>query len=905
MTRSWPKLLGAAALAAVLTAASGAQGESALFAARLDAANLDALRVRGPDADAGLGDWALGNGTLCAAVSDGAHEGHLSMQGGSLIDLGFCEGGGDQWSALQMLFNLSPSWQLPIERIEALRSEEQASIEVVAAGDGVRVSSRFVVAPEPADVLVVEQRVERVGEGPRAFAVGAVALHSTGQMRPFTLSTRWPERTRGFAHPEVDTGSILSLVRALVTADAHVLVGGDRISPALSYGILLREAVRVLGDGTREPVPTLAINGEDFTLFGAVSRPPWIGSTDPPGLLALAQMPLADLGVGETLLLEIELRLGRRADVASVRDAWLEQAPRVTGRVDDPGARIHVDRVGPAGERPTPFTQVAPESDGGFAFRAPPGAYRLRARAPGGRSLVRELRVEPEGADVGILRVGAPSVLLLPEAETMRLVFRGEGETPDPRFGGDLLGLRVGERELRAGTESSVVSLAGTARDPRQVVLAPGRYRVYAMRGPEHDVVETRVGIGPGETQALEIDPPLRAFETPGWLSADLHVHSGHSFDSSLPLSDQVRAFAAVDVEVYVATEHDRVMDPAPTIGRLGLAGRMAGLAGVEITTTVAGGESPHTIAHSNALPVPYLPEHYRSGAPRAEGRRLRDVAYELSRLDPPALFQLNHPRALAGSSNPDQYYFDHLATAGEPFEPTTPLVETPNAVLLEASPEHGLRDLDFHAMELLNGPGFDRYRQVRADWVSLWLQGEGRTGTANSDSHQAGEVPGFPRNWVRSNAGGVASLERGAFLAALHGGRLVGSTGPFLTARLGAAEVGGRFSGREGLLEIELRVAPWVPVDEVRVVVDGEIRSRHPVTGSARLELPMAFERDAVVFVEAVGEPRGVYARILPGFTPVAFTNPIVVDADGDGRVTPPGLPAGPIWAFENVRDR
>jgi hypothetical protein len=39
-------------------------------------------------------------------------------------------------------------------------------------------------------------------------------------------------------------------------------------------------------------------------------------------------------------------------------------------------------------------------------------------------------------------------------------------------------------------------------------------------------------------------------------------------------------------------------------------------------------------------------------------------------------------------------------------------------------------------------------------------------------------------------------------------------------------------------------------------------------------------------------GEAGEEYASILPGHIPFAFTNPIYVDADGDGEWTPIGAP-------------
>ena len=93
---------GLALLAAALPAAA-----SDLFATRLTAENLQRHRVGGPDAIAGIGDWALGNGVVCAAITDLGHESMLTDQGGLLVDLGHCGRNDDQWGVLQPMLNLS------------------------------------------------------------------------------------------------------------------------------------------------------------------------------------------------------------------------------------------------------------------------------------------------------------------------------------------------------------------------------------------------------------------------------------------------------------------------------------------------------------------------------------------------------------------------------------------------------------------------------------------------------------------------------------------------------------------------------------------------------------------------------------------------------------------------------
>ena len=82
------------------------------------------------------------------------------------------------------------------------------------------------------------------------------------------------------------------------------------------------------------------------------------------------------------------------------------------------------------------------------------------------------------------------------------------------------------------------------------------------------------------------------------------------------------------------------------------------------------------------------------------------------------------------------------------------------------------------------------------------------------------------------------------------------------------------------------------MPVSTLRVQVDGQLVETRAIAAGDTLELPLAFERDAFVTVEVEGEASETYATLLPRYHPLAFTNPIYVDADGDGRWTAPGLP-------------
>jgi hypothetical protein len=568
---------------------------------------------------------------------------------------------------------------------------------------------------------------------------------------------------------------------------------------------------------------------------------------------------------------------------------------RVEGSVDDARARIHFETASGA-----PVSQVRPDANGRFALRLPPGTYQARALAPGRRKVLRELVVGASGAQLAPIAMGAPATLTLPRGHTMRLVFVGVGDTKSPHFEDDRLGFRIGKGKLRKGEADNVISLASEATDPREVALAPGRYRVLATRGLEYDVTQTELTLAAGETRALELQPPGRAFESPGWIGADLHVHSAESMDAALPLPEQLAAFAAHGGEVVITTAHDRIVDSRPVIAQLGLADRIASVIGAEVTGTFHGDETPFTIGHLNAFPLPWRRTANRGGAPRSEGVRVRGVIREVRAAEGEAPFvQINHPRQREADEVGDGAFFSHLGVAGEPFDPAAPLAAERNLSLVEVGPG-GIRDVDFSGIEVLNGKRLDRYPLARADWLSLLLQGERRTATANSDSHSRGEVVAVPRNYVAVADDSIAGFDEKALLASLRRGRSFGTSGPLVFAELEGAGPGETFTGSTGDLTVEVRAAPWVPVRELRVYVNAVLEVTRPIRAGERTRVPLRFARDGFVFVEVRGDAEGHYRDLLPGNAPFAFTNALFVDANRDGRWQPPGLPkpAPPLLA-------
>jgi hypothetical protein len=402
-----------------------------------------------------------------------------------------------------------------------------------------------------------------------------------------------------------------------------------------------------------------------------------------------------------------------------------------------------------------------------------------------------------------------------------------------------------------------------------------------------------------------------RAVELPGALRADFHVHAQASDDTATRVESRLRSFIAADVDVIATTDHENLGWYEPALDALGVRDRILVLQGVEVTSSAPSEAAPWTIGHHNAWPLPYAPFAHRKGAPPSQNRSVADLYASLRRDHGAAVVQLNHPRDEAPAPIDEGAYFSHLATAGEGYDPARPIEAWPNLLLLESAPDGRTRALDFDAVEVMNGRSHESWLLVREDWYSLLRQGFRRSGTANSDTHGPGKPAGFPRNYVfpREGDGRAAA----AIDEAVRAGRLFGTNGPLITVfRVNGGVMGDLVPAPDGVARVELAVAaaPWVPVDEVRLLVDGDVRETWrdlPRESPLRLERSheLALAADAFVTVEAGValdvDPRawraahaGAYADAAAvGYLPTAFANPILVDVDGNGRFDPPGLPA------------
>jgi len=504
-----------------------------------------------------------------------------------------------------------------------------------------------------------------------------------------------------------------------------------------------------------------------------------------------------------------------------------------------------------------------------------------------------------------------------------KLTFVGTGGTPDPDFGNQFLTRRDfsliqpnGPFPLPLGNSGGLSNAtAGTpalnfqtdADGLGSLELAPGTYVVFASRGLEYTIDSQPITVSSGGNTNISLAVE-RVVDTSGYISMDFHVHSGKSFDSSLPLVDRTASFLAEGVEVMVSTDHDYVSDFSPMIASLGAGAEINSIIGNELTggipvsadPTQDGTVFPEGIGHWNAWPLAVIPNNRRNGAPPDEFitpgtaiDRLRGMdsllflgktpdtagigdwlpaiqagqAGTVGAALPPDedVVMFNHPRAgFAGTVVIGM--FNSLSNpGGNPtlggYDPSLPITAFPNVGLFTPSlyskavvgpAGTDTNALSFDAIELMNGGDLGGFTAVHDDWCSLVKQGFHKTATAVSDSHRlVMENAGFGRSFVASSTDDPAAIDENELTANVKAMNLTGTSGPFI--RFSVQDDGNVerqmgetavSTGNKVVVKVRVEAAPWIPVEEIRIYRNCELIETRAIQSSKVLGKVNRFNR-------------------------------------------------------------
>ena len=426
-----------------------------------------------------------------------------------------------------------------------------------------------------------------------------------------------------------------------------------------------------------------------------------------------------------------------------------------------------------------------------------------------------------------------------------KIVVRGLEATDDPDWGDD---------GIDGAADNAQYSADGTGT----LAIPPGRYHVFVGRGPEYSLHEEDIEIAPDKSVSV-VAKLERVVDTSGWISADLHVHAIPSFDAPVRLVDRVRTLAGVGVEVAVATDHNRITDYGPAIAEAGLGGKLVSVIGDEVTPIDV------DFGHFNAFPLRASaePPEARSVPPKDLFREMRAAGAPGG----PIVLQVNHPRMS------DIGYFD--------------LLRLDPADVNGSIGRSALWDTNFDALEVFNGDHYadiPKVERVMMDWYALLRAGRRVTATGNSDSHKVTyQDAGEPRNWVRVPDDDPAHFDEKAFVAAINGGKVIVSNGPFITLTAGDASIGDTIKPGNVDVTIEVRAPKWIDVSKVELLDRGRLIRVFdgPFTGSgSRFLKTFSVRVEKGDFLTAVvrGE-RDMEWLARKRAKPFGFTNPIWVE--------------------------
>ncbi len=765
----------------------------------------------GASAMGAIGDYRIENEHLVAVIAHPERAVGFAVSGGNLVDLAPLPDGEDHLNQITLYLND----QFP-------RQADYDAVEIVAAGGP---GKRAVLRAIGVDT-----------KNPRIRIETDYVLEPDA--RWLTLETRF-------------TSSSTGTVRAYEPGEAIQWGRSEHLAPGFGRELpgkrLRLPWVAGLGRGASYAwVPETA---DSLVMSGSVWSDPIGEPVDLEPKRTLVYRRHIVVGTGDTASLSAPIATLRKTPVG-----------RLVGTVKHDGAPVTDARVVVDFEDGRLAGLADVDAQGFYEIHLPPGRYGVQATSPGREPVRTETPVEVQagrdesrsfslGQRASIAwRIAGPSR----EAPPVKVTILGRDGTRDPEFGPTFRG---------SGARQVILSPRGLGEAP----VGVGKFRVLVSRGPEHELIDREVEVGPGAR--VEITGELvRSVPTPGLIAAELHQHAAPSYDSGVSLEDRARSAAAEAVEVLVSTDHNVVIDYRPVLAALGLGRSLTSVIGTEATT--------HSVGHFNAFPLRIDRADPRGGMKDVEGYTPDDIFALVRGLAAEGIrpiIQVNHPRA-------HDIGFSHLMG----LDPKTGRASDPRF------------STDFDAFEVVLFGFDDETEAGLADWFALLRRGHRITATGNSDSHTIfGRETGWPRNYVCVDDDLPYRLDVPAFVTAIRSGCVTVSTGPLVTLRSGEVKMGGLAAAPGGELEVEVevRAASWIPTRRLRLYVDGEVRHEQALDGReiVRHQGRHRIRCRADCFVVARVDAPDSLAPVVTTWRgrkphPDSITNPIYVDVDGDG---------------------
>jgi hypothetical protein len=429
---------------------------------------------------------------------------------------------------------------------------------------------------------------------------------------------------------------------------------------------------------------------------------------------------------------------------------------------------------------------------------------------------------------------------------------------------------------LHASETRTVAARPGvvyTANGAATIALRPGMHTIYASRGPEYSVATQRVAVAQGKVIPFEMRL-TREVPTAGLVSSDTHIHTfTHAKHGDATIHERMLTIAGEGLELPISTEHNMLADFNGPAKAAGVREYFTPVLGCEVTTRRG---------HFNVFPI--LPES------RVPDFRIEHwpALMENIRGTPGVQFVvLNHPRDVHSGF--------------------CPFAETN----FNARTGENLRgfEFSFDGVELINSGALRTdLMQVFHDWFALLNYGHKIVGVGASDSHDVSRfIVGQGRTYILCDDSDPGRIDVAEVLANLKKGKALISLGLITKLKLeDRFEAGDLATGLGKNMKVFAQVLgpSWAEADQIELFANGKRIAQHRIDPSRRVEkanvswtLPRPkndFHLIAIASGPGVRSPHWAIPRPYQASSPkwnprvLGATNPIWVDADGDGQYTP-----------------
>lgn len=414
--------------------------------------------------------------------------------------------------------------------------------------------------------------------------------------------------------------------------------------------------------------------------------------------------------------------------------------------------------------------------------------------------------------------------------------------------------------------------VAYTSTGEARLRVRSGRYTVFASRGFEYGVASQEVECTAGEPREVHLRIE-RQVPTPGLVSCDPHLHTfTRSRHGDATLDERMVTLAGEAIEFPIATDHNLHVDYEEAARRLNVRRFFTPVTGNEVTTRTG---------HFNVFPVdPSAP--------------------------PPDANETDWPRlitAIRGTSGVQVIILNHPRSIHSGFRPFDPR----NFNSATGENKRGF-EFTFNALEVLNsGAQQTDYLLVYRDWFALLNYGYRIVAVGGSDSHDVSRfVVGQARTYIAAADDDPGAIDIDAACKNLLRGRASISMG-----LLADMSVQGKFGlgdlatalPDDIVVKVKLSFPAWSHAASVALYANGtKIRDQNILSsrGSGAYEVAWNMPKPrhdvhlvAIATGPAVTAPFWAMTKPYQPTSPnwegraIASTNPIWIDADGDGTFT------------------